>query len=83
MWILTSVYDHRKEEIVEMLETVLLTGQFELEDKTSIESALDDYKKSKADFADCLIGRKNIALGCDATLSFDRRLKGLATFEVV
>jgi predicted nucleic-acid-binding protein len=45
--------------------------------------ALDDYRTSKADFADCLIGRRNRAHGSKLTLSFDRRLKGLDTFEVV
>jgi predicted nucleic-acid-binding protein len=83
VWILTAVYEHQKEEIIKMIEAVLLTGQFQLEDKSSIESALDDYKESKADFSDCLIGRRNRASGSDITLTFDRRLKSLATFEVV
>ena len=83
VWILSSVYEHRKEELVNMIEAVLLTGQFQLEDKSSIELALEDYKKSKADFSDCLIGRRNRASGCKTTLSFDRRLKSLETFEVI
>lgn len=82
-WILASIYEHSKEEIVDMMENVLRTGHFELEDKTSIEAALEDYKKNKADFADCLIGRRNVRLGCKTTLTFDRRLKAIETFEVV
>jgi predicted nucleic-acid-binding protein len=82
-WILTSVYEHSKEEIAGMMENILLTGHFELEDKPTIESALEDYKKSKADFADCLIGWRNVRRGCEATLTFDRRLKAIETFEVV
>ena len=83
VWILSAVYAHHKEEIVTMIEAVLLTGQFHLDDKASIESALEDYKRSKADFADCLIGRRNRASGSEVTLTFDRKLKGLETFEVV
>jgi predicted nucleic-acid-binding protein len=83
VWVLDAVYEHRKDEIIVMLEAVLLTGQFELEDKVSIQSALDDYKKTKADFSDCLIGRRNRALGSETTLTFDRLLKNVATFEVV
>jgi predicted nucleic-acid-binding protein len=82
VWILTSVYDHPKEDIIRTLDAILLTGQFELEDKPSIKAAVEDYKSTKADFADCLIGRRNQALGCDSTLTFDRNLKGLAAFEV-
>ena len=51
--------------------------------KATVESALEDYKKSNADFADCLIGRGNRALGREATLSFDRRLKHLKAFAVL
>ena len=81
--VLTTVYEHRKDEIVAMIEAVLLTGQFQIEDKSSIELALEDYKKSKAEFPDCLIGRRNRAVGSHATLTFDRRLKQLDTFEVL
>ena len=83
VWILTSVYEHTKEEIVKTIAAVLLTGDFELEDKPAVEAALEDYKKSKADFADCLIGRRNAGFGCKATLTFDRRLKAIETFEVI
>jgi predicted nucleic-acid-binding protein len=83
VWILSSVYEHRKEDIIRTIEAILLTGQFHLEDKASVESALEDYKKSKADFSDCLIGRRNRIFRAASTLTFDRRLKGLDTFEVV
>ena len=83
VWILSSVYNHSKQEIIDAIEAILLTGQFSIEDKPSVESALEDYKNSKADFADCLIGRRNQALGCEATLTFDRRLKAVNTFDVL
>jgi len=81
-WILSAVYDHPKEDIAAVLDTILYTGHFQLEDKPSIEAALADYLKSKADFADCLIGRRNRAMGCETTLSLDRNLRGLETFDV-
>jgi predicted nucleic-acid-binding protein len=82
IWILLSVYEHGKDEIIHVLDVILLTGQFQLEDKPSVEAALEDYKSTKADFADCLIGRRNRTFGCRKTLSFDRSLKTLETFEV-
>jgi len=81
--ILSSVYEHQKAEIISMLETILLTGQFHLEDKASVVLALEDYKTTKADFADCLIGRRNRAAGVEVTLTFDRRLKNVDTFQVI
>jgi predicted nucleic-acid-binding protein len=83
VWILRAVYEHSKEEIIKLIETVMFTEQFLLEDKSAIQSALDDYRKTKADFPDCLIGRRNRAAGCEVTLTFDRRLKSVDTFEVV
>jgi predicted nucleic-acid-binding protein len=82
VWILTAVYEHAKEDIATMIDTILHTGHFRLEDKPSIEAALEDYRRTKADFADCLIGRRNRAMGCESTLSFDRNLKAIETFEV-
>ncbi|HEY2380719.1 MAG TPA: AbrB/MazE/SpoVT family DNA-binding domain-containing protein [Terriglobia bacterium] len=34
-WILTSVYDHSKEQIIGMMENIQLTEQFELGDHTN------------------------------------------------
>jgi predicted nucleic-acid-binding protein len=81
-WILTSVYAHPKQDIVRMVDALLLTGGFRFEDKASVEAALEDYKNSNADFPDCLIGRRNLAAGCESTLTFDRQLKNLPTFEL-
>ena len=39
--------------------------------KPSIEEALFVWKDSPAQFADCLIGARYRALGCDATATFD------------
>ena len=63
-----------------MIEQLLTTEQIVVEDADLAWLALSDFKASKADFADCLIGRKNLRLGCDATATFDGRLKGLAGF---
>lgn len=46
-WILTSVYGHSKAEIIGMIEKLLLTGQFEVEDKSSLEATLQDYRQVK------------------------------------
>ena len=82
-WILDSVYEHTKEEITSTIEAVLHTAQLRVEDPASVAAALDYYRTSKAGFADCLIGRRNRAAGCRATISFDRRLRPLTTFEVM
>lgn len=81
-WILTSVYGHEKDEIIKLVDSILVADYLEVEDRDTVQTALEDYKHSKADFADCLIGRRNQALGSETTLTFDRGLRGLETFKV-
>ena len=81
-WILTSVYDHTKDEIIKVIDSILAAEYLELEDRETVRSAFEDYKRSKVDFADCLIGTQNLAHGCESTLTFDRRLRSVRTFEV-
>ena len=38
---------------------------------------------TRADFADCLIGRMNQARGCQVTVTFDKSLRTLPAFELL
>ena len=54
--------------------------EFTVEDEPSVERALFLWKNSSAEFADCLIGARHVALGCRATASFDARALKLPGF---
>ena len=69
-------------ELADAIEKILSAAQFEFEDKNSLWQALAGFRQSGADFADCLIGAKNLAAGCDATLTFDKRAGGLPQFSL-
>jgi len=81
--VLESAYGFPKEAIVDVVEKIFTTIQFEIEDKSTAWLALNDFKRHRADFADCLTGRKNSAFGCSETMSFDKRLKGLDGFKLI
>lgn len=83
LWVLESAYDYHKPERVTVLDQLLETNGFEIEQRDLVRAALDDYRASKADFSDCLIGRTNEAHGCRHTLTFERPLKALDTFRVL
>ncbi len=83
VWVLESVYGFDKATVVDTIEKVLMTAQFEIENKDLVLGALDDFRNSKADFADCLIGRRNLAAGCSETVTFDRPLKALDGFRLL
>jgi len=83
VWVLESAYGYRKARLISVLDELLETGGFEIAQRDIVREALDDYRASKADFADCLIGRTNESQGCDHTLTFERPLKALETFRVL
>ena len=83
VWVLESAYGYRKAEIVGVLDELLETGGFEIEQRDLVRTSLGDYRSNKADFADCWIGRTSEAHGCGQTLTFERALKALGTFRVL
>jgi predicted nucleic-acid-binding protein len=83
VWVLGSSYKYSRSEIAAALDDMLDADGFDIAERDSVRSAIEDYRSSKADFADALIGRLNQRAGCRDTLTFDRRLKPLATFRVL
>ncbi|BAO30882.1 PIN domain-containing protein [Sulfuritalea hydrogenivorans] len=72
VWVLTDCYALRKDELCEVLETLLRTKEIVVAHADTVWQALRLFKGGKADFADCLIERFANAAGCDHTATFDR-----------
>jgi len=83
VWVLGAAYGYSREEIAGALERVFATSQFDIERLDDARRALSDYRSTKADFSDALIGRVNRSLGASHTVTFDRDLKALDTFRVL
>ena len=83
VWVLATVYDYSREEIAHALEQIFTTAQFEIERFDEARQALGDFRSSKADFSDALIGRINRSLGAVHTVTFDRDLKAVETFRLL
>ena len=83
VWVLESAYEYSRRDIADVLEKILITRQFEIESKDVLRQAIHDYRNSKGDIADYLIGRLNHAKGCDKTATFDHSLKSSALFSVL
>lgn len=81
VWVLESAYQYEREVIADVLEKILITKQFEIDGKEEAWMALSDYDSSRADFADCLIGRRNLSMGCETTVSFDKRASQLDFYQ--
>ena len=83
IWVLETGYNFERSEIAAAIEKILATAQFEVEDKDLALAALQDFRRTLADFSDCLIGRRNRAVGVAETVTFDRTLKGLEGFRLL
>ena len=83
VWVLAAVYDYSREEIAQALEQIFTTAQFEIERLDEARQALGDFRSSKADFSNALIGRINRSLGAKHTVTFDRGLKAVETFRLL
>ena len=83
VWVLEDCYGAAKTEVLEVLDKILATAQFEVEHKACARSALEDSRAERAGFSDCLVGRVNRALGCQTTFSFDKAAKTLTTFSLL
>lgn len=71
-WVLRSRYDYAKEQVLTALSSLLETRELDFQLEAAIESALDNYRRHRVDFAECLHH------GCAASavrlplLTFDR-----------
>ncbi len=83
VWVLRGAYGLEKPAVVAVLDQMLSTVQFEIEEKDLVRRALEDYRTGRGDFADYMIGQRNREAGCAETVTFDRRLKGDRLFRVL
>ena len=72
VWVLAGCYDLSKDEISEVLETLLRTKEIIVQNSSIVWKAVRLFKAGKADFADCLIELSSKEAGCGFTATFDR-----------
>lgn len=73
VWVLESVYDFRKDRIIETLDAILRSQDLAVERADAVRQALRRFAASRADFADCLIERCCQDAECKYTVTFDRK----------
>lgn len=78
VWVLQSVHDSTRDEVLFALRSLLDNVVFSFESRDAVEQAIDSFERTRADFADCLIVSKNRASGCRATHTFDKGLRAVA-----
>ena len=83
VWVLQYSYRLNKHEIAEVVEKLLRSAELMLENAEIVAQALREFRRSRADFADCLIERSAHAAGCQHTVTFDKRATSLAEMRLI
>lgn len=84
VWVLSRVYRIERDQVAGVLDNILHADSLTVEDEDLAEIALERYRNSDADFADCMIALTNERRGCDLTRTFDHKaVSALAQFALV
>ena len=73
VWVLEVSYRFKKNEVEQVLETLLRSKELMIERAEIVWQALRKFSTTRADFADCLIERCGHAAECQHTLTFDQK----------
>lgn len=74
-WVLSRLYGASMDELIEMLEDLLNTPQFQVERREVVQTAIRRFKtvgKRKTGVVDALIAQIAESEGCIRTVTFDR-----------
>jgi predicted nucleic-acid-binding protein len=72
VWVLEVSYHFKKNEIMQVLDTLLRSKELVMERAEIVSQALRKFSASRADFANCLIERCGHAAECQYTATFDQ-----------
>src|SRR3990167_3805059 len=81
VWVLESAYDYARADIAKVIEQILKTKQFFIHEPDILWQSISGYKNDGADFADHYIAHLNHAIGCDFTVTFDKKAAKLKYFK--
>jgi predicted nucleic-acid-binding protein len=71
VWVVKSKKQAGRDEIARLLESLLAQSVVVVEQSSMIARAVQRFRTTRADFADCLVAESARAAGCNRTLTFD------------
>ena len=80
-WVLRSVYQFPKADVVRTFQRLLAAEEFAFMDRPAVSQSLESYANGTAGFSDYLIGQSATVAGATTTYTFDRALRRTAGFS--
>jgi predicted nucleic-acid-binding protein len=83
VWVLETVYNYEKNLIANVIEQILITSVFEIQNSETVWKAVRDYRTNNADFTDFIIAHANKGAGVKITYTFDKKAGGNSLFRLL
>ena len=83
LWILDSIYDYSRNEIINAIESLFSMTIIIFEKTDAVQEFIDTGRKLKLDLSDILIGTAAKNAGCETTLTFDLKAAKSDLFELL
>ena len=83
VWTLRTVYEQPKPALIVAIKGLLAQPAFAFEDRGALEQAVSDFAGSGAGFSDCLIAARQLALGCEFSATFDKKMRALPGIRLI
>jgi predicted nucleic-acid-binding protein len=80
VWVLVRGHRFDRTKAADVVSRLLASSEIVLEDSDAVRAALRTFMTRNIEFADALIGEVNLARGCEATATFDRKAAKLDGF---
>ena len=83
VWVLESVYNIPRQEILDSINELILMPILEFEAQSAILSFISSSRETQMDLSDLLIAHSARFSGCQCVLTFDKRASSFGLFELL
>jgi len=83
IWVLESVYDIARTEILDSISDLLLMPILKFDQQSALQQLVHSAQGNKYDLSDLLIAHSAKANGCEAVITFDKKASKFELFELV
>lgn len=83
LWVLESVYQIERNNIIDSLADLILMPILKFENIEAIQKIIIAAKNSKYDLSDLLIAHASSSYGCEKVFTFDKKASKYNLFELI
>ncbi len=83
LYVLDSVYEYPKADILNALESMIAMPVLVFENTSTLQELISTVKKTSVEMEDLYIGLLSKTAGCEATLTFDKKAARSGLFELL